>query len=96
MLILGDFEKGKWLFGRFSWAAPRESWNCSLTCRGRAFLLLISISCPEEASESIPKSTDRQHGLLTLLGSVSAFFTKEHMERAREVLCEMLSGQVQD
>lgn len=95
MLILGDTEKGKWLFGRFSWIAPRESWNCSLTCRGRAFLLLISVSCPEEAPESIPQSGDRQRGLLTLLGSVSASFMKGHMERPREVLCEMLGVQVQ-
>lgn len=31
MLILGNFEKGKWLFGRFSWVAPKESWDCGLT-----------------------------------------------------------------
>lgn len=30
MVILGDFEKGKWLFGRLFWVAPRESWNRGL------------------------------------------------------------------
>lgn len=84
MLILGNFEKGKWLFGTFSWVTPKESWDCGLTCRGRVFLWFVSISWPEEAPELIPDSRDRQHSLLTLLESFSAFLMKGHMGESRE------------
>lgn len=88
-------KRGNGFLVGFSGLLPGRA-GTAVSCRGRAFLSLISISWPEEAPESIPESRGRQHSLLTLLGSVSAAVTKGHMERAREVLCEMLSGQVQD
>lgn len=51
MLILRDFEKWKWLLGSFSY-----SWNCSLRCRGRAFLRLFPTAGQKRHLEFIPES----------------------------------------
>lgn len=68
----------------------------AVSYRGRAFLLLAPIAGQKRFLESIPESRESQHSLLTLLGCISAFLVKGHMERSREDFCEMLSSQLQD
>lgn len=50
--------KVEMVLGNFSYVALRDSWNCSLICRGRTFLLLVPIAGQKRLHESIPESRD--------------------------------------